>query len=242
MKAVQERIAQRQREFAQIPFFAFLRDDTIPAAERLAFAPYIASFVMGFGDFNKYVIRDPASDDPWQKVVNEHTLEDDHHWLWYLDDLRKLGRSDARPFVDALRFLWGDHTSKARMFMYQLCGLAYGASPLLRLAITQAIEGTGFVFFDAVAPAAKRYTEETGTSLVYFGRFHMERETGHVMASGDALAAVESLVLPDAIRPAAYEAVDVVFAAAIAFNEEIWANVQKDRRRSDAEPQRLVTV
>ena len=233
MKIIEERIAQRRDELARLPFFAFVEDDSLPPRERLAFAPYLAFFVMGFGDFNKYLLRDLDSNDPWQQVINEHTREDDHHWRWYLDDLRKLERARVLPFTDVLRFLWAEHTSKARQFLYRLCGLVHGADPRLRLAITQAVEGTGWVFFDGVAAAARSFTEETGMQLTYFGHFHMERETGHVMASGEALHAVEQLVLPEALRPAALEAVDLVFAAARAFIEEVWDNVQRDRRESE---------
>lgn len=230
MKDIRARIAERADEFARIPLFAFLRDASIPPRERLAFAPHIAFFVMGFGDFNKYILRDTGSDDRWQKVVNEHTLEDDHHWRWYLDDLRKLEGWGAASFVDTLGFLWGDQASRARMFMYQLCGLAHGADPLLKLAITQAIEGTGHVFFSAVAPAARAFTEATGKNLVYFGRFHMERETGHVMASGEALEAVDALMLPEPIKSRALDAVDTIFAAAIAFNDEVWNNLRRENQ------------
>lgn len=229
MKQIRARIVQRQQEFAQIPLFAFLRDDSISPRERLQFAPYIAFFVMGFGDFNKYLLRDMQSKDPWQKALNEHSLEDDHHWLWYLDDLNRLGHTNSQSLSDSLRFLWSDTTSEGRMFMYRLCGIVYGADPLLKLALTQAIEGTGAVFFNAVEPVARKFTEITGTNLVYFGRFHLGRESGHLMANGSALEAVDALELPETIRRAALEAVDVVFDAAIAFNEEVWANLQRDR-------------
>jgi len=64
---------------------------TLSPRERLAIFPCMAPFILAFGDLNKYVMRDEASTDKHQQLVNKHTYEDDHHWPWYLEDLTALG-------------------------------------------------------------------------------------------------------------------------------------------------------
>ncbi len=60
----------------------------------------MAPFILAFSDLNRFVLRDEPSNDPHQRLVNEHTHEDDHHWPWYLEDLTKLG-FDRSSHVDA---------------------------------------------------------------------------------------------------------------------------------------------
>lgn len=92
MKTVLQHIEINKESYAQLPLFEFLRDERRTPQERLAFLPHIAFFIMAFSDLNKFVLRDETpSIDSYQRKVNAHTYEDDHHWPWYLEDLHKLG-------------------------------------------------------------------------------------------------------------------------------------------------------
>ena len=92
--------------------------------ERLAFFPCMASFIMSFGDLNRLVLRVEPTDDPWLKMINAHTYEDDHHWPWYLEDFTKLGHDDVkRKPGDTLRFLYSDATIQNRLLTLRLAHL-----------------------------------------------------------------------------------------------------------------------
>ena len=92
MKPVLIHILRRKHGYAKLPFFDFLRDESIAPRDRLAFVPAMANFIMSFGDFNRHVLRDDANGhDPHQRMLNDHAREDDHHWPWFLEDFAKLG-------------------------------------------------------------------------------------------------------------------------------------------------------
>ena len=90
MKEVLGLIDSKKKEFSRLPFFTFLRDDSIDPRKRLSFAPCLAPFIMSFGELNKSVFRDEPAENPIQALINWHTHEDDHHWVWFLSDLKKI--------------------------------------------------------------------------------------------------------------------------------------------------------
>ena len=53
MSAVLSKIFILKRDYAKLPFFEFLRDERIDAADRIAFYPGMAHFILSFGDLNK---------------------------------------------------------------------------------------------------------------------------------------------------------------------------------------------
>ena len=69
MKRALAYIAQKNAAFARHPMFDFLKDDAIPAQQRLVFAPYMAHFVFSFMDINRFVLRDLSSHDDYQHLV-----------------------------------------------------------------------------------------------------------------------------------------------------------------------------
>jgi hypothetical protein len=56
MRAVMNAVFQAKRKYATLPFFEFLRDESLTARERLSFYPCMAPFILDFGDLNKYVL------------------------------------------------------------------------------------------------------------------------------------------------------------------------------------------
>ena len=167
-------IFEAKRAYANRPLFEFMRDETLSPRDRLAFFPCMAPFILAFGDLNKYVMRDEASTDPHQRLVNQHTYEDDHHWPWYLEDLTALGFDRPAATSQVLMFLYSDRTSVNRMLMPKLAHLLYDATPVERLAIIEAIEETGNVLFSLTAALARRIEAEEHITLRYLGDFHFQ--------------------------------------------------------------------
>lgn len=184
---------QAKRHYSTLPFFEFLRDESVAPRDRLAFVPCMAPFIMDFGDLNVHVLRDESSLDPHQRLVNMHTYEDDHHWPWYLEDLQRLGFDRRAAISDTLRELYGERTAVNRLLAARLAHLLFDASPMERLVIIEAIEETGNVLFELTAAIARRIEREQGVALRYLGDFHLQLESGHSRDGDDhrTLAAIE---------------------------------------------------
>jgi hypothetical protein len=211
MRTVLRTIVVARRAYARLPFFEFLRDESLSARDRLAFVPCMAPFILDFGDLNRHVVRDESSTDPLQALVNLHTYEDDHHWPWYLEDLERLGYNQARPTSAVLREMYGERTTVNRLLAGKLAHMLYDATPTERLVIIEAIEETGNVLFALTAQLARRVEREEGVVLRYLGEFHLGKESGHVQHGADhgTLAAIE---LDEAARARCTWLVDRVFA------------------------------
>lgn len=210
MKAVLQHILRLKRDYARLPFFDHLRNDELPAVERLSFFPCMAPFILSFGDLNRHVLRLEPSNDPYLKMINAHTYEDDHHWPWYLEDFAKLGHDRRRQLpTETFRFLWSDATIQSRMLSHRLAHLIWGAAPAVRLAIVEAIEETGNVLFALTSKLAAVVEQETGTELRYCGEFHFQLESGHAMNNEHADLA--RIALDAELRADAIECVEQVF-------------------------------
>lgn len=226
MKTVLQHILRRKREYARLPFFDHLCDDTLPAAERLAFLPCMAPFILSFGDLNRHVLRVEPTDDPHQQMINAHTYEDDHHWPWYLEDFAKLGhdRSGQLP-SETMRQLWSKGSAESRLLSHRLAHLIWGAVPAVRLAIVEAIEETGNVLFALTSRLAAEVQADTGTELRYCGEFHFALESGHAMNSEHAELA--RITLDAAARADAIERVDQVFVWFAAWTHELLRHARR---------------
>ncbi|MEG4204097.1 hypothetical protein QUA20_09225 [Microcoleus sp. Pol7_A1] len=211
MKEVLTLIEKKKQEFAKSGLFEFMRDKSINPRQRLAFAPCVAPFVMSFGEFNKYVFREEPTNDPLQAIVNNHTYEDDHHWLWFLEDLETLGINNTVKFSDTLNFLWNEETKGSRWVTHQIFRYAFGASPIAKLAILEVIEATGNVFFSTAAPIAQELRTITQKELLYFGYFHLAVETGHTTGTPEAGQLISDIQLTEETRQEAFKIVEKLF-------------------------------
>ena len=211
MEKVLALIENKKQEFASSGLFEFMRDQSIDPRQRLAFAPCIAPFAMSFGEFNKYVFREEPTNDPLQIIVNNHTYEDDHHWLWFLEDLETLGINKTVKFSDALNFLWKEETKGSRWVSHQIFRSAFGASPITKLAILEVIEATGNVFFSTAAPIAQELRTITQKEFLYFGCFHLAVETGHTGATPKVDQLIKNIQLSEESRQEAFEVVENLF-------------------------------
>jgi hypothetical protein len=211
MKQVLRHIFGKKRVYNHLPLFEWMRDEALTPRQRLAFYPCMAPFILSFGDLNKFVLRDDERPgDLYQDMVNAHTLEDDHHWPWYLEDFRKLGFDDELPGTEWMNFLWGEETRENRVLMARLTGLIHGTSSIERLVIIEAIEETGNVLFSTMLPLAEAVEQQLGQQLRYCGTFHFSLESGH--AVGADHQALANVTLSDEQRERCLAMVDEVFA------------------------------
>ncbi|BAY76671.1 hypothetical protein NIES25_31280 [Nostoc linckia NIES-25] len=227
MKATLRHILKLKKEYSRLPFFDFLRDETLSARQRLEFYPCMAPFIMSFGDLNRYVMRLEPTLDVYQAMVNEHSYEDDHHWPWYLEDFSKLGfdRQKISP-TEYLQFFYSDRTAVNRLLSHKLAHLIYGSSSIVRLAIIEAIEETGNVLFELMGKLAQQIEEETGMELRYCGEFHFSKESGHAITNEHAIMA--EIEMDEQTRAEAIEKVNLVFAWFTEWTEELLAYAKQN--------------
>jgi len=198
-----------------------MRDQSIDPRQRLAFAPCIAPFAMSFGEFNKYVFREEPTNDPIQVIVNNHTYEDDHHWLWFLEDVETLGINRYVKFSDALNFLWNEETKGSRLVSHQIFRSAFGASPISKLAILEVIESTGNVFFSTAAPIAQELRTITQKEFFYFGGFHLPVETDHTTGTPEVDQLIKNIQLSEKTRQEAFKIVENLFEVFTELRDEL---------------------
>jgi thioredoxin reductase len=221
MKNILGYIDQKKHEFAKLPFFNFLQDKTVSPQKRLSFGPCAAPFIMSFGELNKSVLRDESSDDQLQQLINKHTHEDDHHWVWFLGDLRKLGLDESMRFTDVLRFVWGQETQRTRNLCRKLIEYASQATPIQKLIVIEVIEATAQVAAAHIAPVAKELESFTKKTYRYFGEQHLAAESGHAADSPESEHFIQNLKLSDVEIAQAYEVVDEIFNVFTEFTNEL---------------------
>jgi len=211
----------KKASYARLPFFDFLRDRNISPQQRLAFAPSFAFFVMGFGELNKHAFRQEPTADDVQVLINQHTYEDDSHWVWFLEDLEKLGADPALSFSKTLKFLWSRENDFSRWTTYRLYQLTHQASPIQKLVVIESIEATADIFLDLTAQIADQMCSDGETACKYFGQHHFDIDANHTMHSEEAERKVEDVVVPEDFKARAYELVDEVFALFSAFSDAL---------------------
>lgn len=219
MREVLAAITERKREFARLPFFAFLADESLEPEQRLAFLPCMAHWVMSFADLNKFFLRVEPAVDEYQQRVNAFSHEDDDHWRLYLEDFQKLGFDRLYTGANSFSFLWGEETRANRMLSYRIANLIMNAKSVQRLAIVEAMEEAANVFFPLTVQLAAQIQERTGTELRYLGHFHASLEAAHTGAGDhESLAEIE---LDEETRSRTLEMVDEVFALFDDWAEEV---------------------
>lgn len=227
MKEVLALIEKRKQEFAQLPLFQFLQDKSIDPKQRLAWAPCATPIAMSFEDLLKYNFRKEPTDDPIQELINRHTNEEDNHWMWFLEDLEKLGFNNSIKFSDAMRFYWGEETYKTRQVSHQIALHTFKAEPIVVLAAIQAIEATGNVALAVTAQVAQELEQITRQKYRYFGEDHFCVETGHTTGTDDVEKLLESIQLTQKQRAKAFEVVEKVFEVFTEATHEMRAYAEK---------------
>jgi hypothetical protein len=183
MKEILAVVMRRKKRFSTLPLFAHLKDEKVSPRQRLLFLPYMAHFIMSFGDLNRLVLRYPHPSNELEHMVNTHAEEDSHHWPWFLEDLSALGMDGASPFTAHLQGLWSPALDACRLLTYRLVQLAQDPRATLRLALIEMMEETGNVMFQHLADIETELEKREGLRLRFCGSHHLDRETGHAMGS-----------------------------------------------------------
>ncbi|GAA1933457.1 hypothetical protein [Streptantibioticus ferralitis] len=218
MQVVIDHIEGRRKAYERHDFLVkLLADTTLPGERRLAWAPSVIPFIMGYSDLNKYVFRKGEGDahlDPLQALLNAHTYEEDFHWQWMLQDLEKLGADGRMPLSEATRVLWGPEFAHSRRLCLELASLAAGAPAYAAFAMVEAIEAVSVTIFEHCQGISLR----DGQECEFFGTKHYAAEASHSIKSPEV--AESSLPrLDDLQRGKAIVMADRVFSL---FDE--WSN------------------
>ncbi|AVH72128.1 hypothetical protein [Nostoc sp. 'Lobaria pulmonaria (5183) cyanobiont'] len=221
MQQVLTLIEQKKQEYAQLALFSFMQNKSINPIQRLAWAPCAAHFIMNFGELNKYFLRVEPTNDPIQALINKHTYEDDHHWLWFLEDLKNLELDKSLKFSDALKFLWSEETKNARYLNYQLYRYTSQATPIQKIIVIEVTEATGNIMFSTAAEIGKEIKAITQKPCRYFADFHLNVETGHMTSQSGIEQFLQDIQLSEATRQEAYELVENLFTIFTQFTNEL---------------------
>lgn len=211
MKEVLLHIENKKQEFANLEFFKFLQDKSIPPRQRLAFAPCFAPFAMGFGELNRYVWRDEPTNDPIQAIINQQTYEDDDHWIWFLEDLQKLDLDKSFNFTDTLKFLWSEEIQILRQTFYEIYRYTYKAIPIHKLLVIEVVEATADIFFSATTKVVKELDFNDYLEYKYFGIHHLLIDSNHNMDASETIEYVSNIELENNVAKKAFELVDETF-------------------------------
>ena len=221
MRRILKRIEERQADYSQAPFFAFLRDPSIDVRRRLAFAPHVTHFVLTFSDLCSLVLpREPARD-RYQELVNANCLEDRGHWRWFLSDLEELGSDSVVRFSDAVKLIWSDATVRTRKLSYHLVQVGGAEDSLGRLVLVLCIEGAFKMTVRNLEPVAREFIAVSGKRLNYLGVQHAQAEQSHTLEDSAVQSSLEEIPLTSQEAARLCTLVDDSFAFFGAFADEM---------------------
>lgn len=183
MQEVINYIEEQRRLYETHDFFVeLLTDESLSGERRLAWAPSVIPFIMGYSDLNKYVFRKGEGDpqlEHLQVLLNAHTYEEDFHWQWLLNDLDKLGADSRMPLSDATRVLWGADFKHSRRLCLELASLASDSPTYAVFAMVESIEAVSITIFKH----CRGITMQDGRECEFFGTKHYAAEASHSIKS-----------------------------------------------------------
>ena len=214
MKDILDLIEQKKNKFAKLPFFEYLRDTSIHPRQRLVWSHCLAYFAMFFGELNNDFLRIEPAKNQLQKLINNHAIEDEQHWLWFLEDLEKLNFDPQIKFTDTLKFLWSKETKQTRDLSYEIMSLCNMYNDqVLRLAIIETLEATGNVTLSITTDVCRELEKENPGEYRYFGKHHVDFETGHLIGPDNVHHQIESIEITENQKQQAFLIVEKLFAA-----------------------------
>ncbi len=211
MKDILALIEEKQQVYSQLPLFEFMQDKSIPAIKRLSFAPCAAPFIMSFSDLCKYVLRQEPTNDPIQKILNQHTYEDDFHWQWFLEDLEKLEFNYSVQLNHSLRFLWSDKTKTSRFIIHELYKHIVQSEPVEKLIIMEAMEAAAEIFLSFTKQITDELQLITNQEYPYFGSGHCDSEKDHNTRSNEVREFIKNIHISEENRQQSIDLVEKVF-------------------------------
>ncbi|MGX7824502.1 hypothetical protein ACTG9Q_05380 [Actinokineospora sp. 24-640] len=180
-------IETESRRLTQHALFTdWLRNDAIPASEKLIFTPMTLDFIMGFRDLNKHFIRYSTPKNDLELTINSHSSEDETHSALMLVDWASLDMDSHLGWAPRDLYWWltCDKTAPSRRVNFEIASLMYHhPDPLFRFALVESMEEAGKVFFTQTVPIVDKLGPDE--SFPYYGRYHLERETGHLQGGDE---------------------------------------------------------
>ena len=160
--------------------FKWLSDETVDGHRRLAFAPSMLYYLMGFKDVLDELQRENPTT-PIERAINAYCGEDAEHWRWYLTDLEKLGfglTTWGETVPQWCNEVWSEKSQLNRRTIFRLIHYAkLNRHPLFAMTLIFVFEATGVIFIGHTRKAAIAMGKDD--ELDYFGRLHFEEEFGH---------------------------------------------------------------
>lgn len=155
--------------------------------QKLWFALYFTNFIMYFRELNLYHIsyRDDRVLDQQREAISAHADEDMTHSRMFMRDLRTLGWDELLGWRPSQLYYWlflSEVNESLRRRVTQITKLVIEAEhPAVRFAVVESIEACGNALFRHTTELASAFTAATGQELIYWGAFHLARETGHAV-------------------------------------------------------------
>lgn len=229
MQEVLDFIEIKKQEFANSSFFEFFQDPNKDIREKILFFPYTTHWVMSFTDLNKQIFRQEPAEDEIQKLINYHTYEDSNHWVWFLEDIKKLNLDNSLTFSEFVKFIWSKDTIKIRQMSYKFAGYTFKAKPMQKLIVIESIEAAGHAFFCASTKLTQELKPVSGQEYKYLGQHHLERETGHTIGFPGREKVISQIQLTETERQEAFELVKDIFNIFTEAADEALVYIQKQR-------------
>jgi hypothetical protein len=235
VKQILDLVELKKKEFAKLPFFDFIADKSIDPRKKFVWAPYVSPFIMGLKDVYSYAVFEKDVTDPINSYMNRHALEEGHHALWYIQDLKKLGFNSSLEYAGVLDFLWSDETERIRHLSYDLIACANQKDIVLKLAAIDAIEATACVCFSAFEKVTNELKNLTGCNYLYFGKAHasVETEQRHIHGFDEAESYLIGLDITDEQRTKSIELVESAFGI---FTEFLGICLEFAKKYEDSQP------
>lgn len=212
MEEIFEAIEDLKQKFGHHHIFSYLQDSNLTIEERISWFPCITHIAMGFSDVWKYDFRKEPSNDMIQKLINQHTYEDEDHWIWFIDDLKKLGFDKQSLFSETLKFLWGEENTKIRLVPHLVAVEVHHADPIIKLASIEAIEATFHVFISATVPVMKDIEKQTKEKYHYIGTTHFEVEDSHTIRQHKIRSLLKNIQISSEIKQKALKTIEIIFS------------------------------
>jgi len=186
MKRVWQELRAGRSRVQGHQFFDWLNSEAVPLERRFVFSPVMIDFIMGFADLNKWFLSYPEPKDALERAINEHTEEDRTHSRLFYENWYTLPLGELAAWSPGKMLWWLFHSRDAeivRRFGMDLLRLsARHSDPLVRFPMMEAIEICGDVFFGHTAPIAAELSKKHNLAHDYYGKYHRDRETGHLQA------------------------------------------------------------
>jgi hypothetical protein len=183
-------------------------DDGVPPEDKLWFSLYFTNFIMYFRELNLYHVsyRDARDADPQRAALSAHADEDMTHSRLFMRDFKTLGWDDMLGWRPSEVFHWLFSSAVNESLRRRTTAITKlyieAQDPAVRYAVVEAVEACGNALFRHTKQLADRYTARTGRELIYWGEYHLHRETGHAVED-DAEGEFERMELTPEQRAAA---------------------------------------